>query len=173
MIRDILLYPDKRLETPCDAVEEFDTLDLRQLIDDMFETMYAGGGVGLAAPQIGVLKRVAVIDRSTGKDPAQKIVLINPKIINVQGTQHGAEGCLCFPGFMEHVTRAMRISVEAGNPEGESIQLQEEGLLARVFQHEIDHLNGILFIRRMSSLKRELIRHKIRKMIRAGDWGAE
>src|SRR5512145_1702852 len=171
MIQDILLYPDKRLETPCDPVEAFDTADLRQLVDDMFETMYFKGGVGLAAPQIGVLKQVLVIDRSAGKDPAQKIVLINPKITETEGIQNGAEGCLCFPGFMEQVTRAMAVTVEGRNVLGESVQLQGDGLLARAFQHEIDHLNGILFIRRMSALKRELIRHKIRKMLRSGDWG--
>lgn len=171
MIRDILLYPDKRLETPCDPVEEFDTADLRRLVEDMYETMYYKGGVGLAAPQIGVLKQVLVIDRSAGKDPARKIVLMNPRITEAQGTQHGAEGCLCFPGFMEQVTRAMTVTVEGRNALGESIQLQGEGLLARAFQHEIDHVNGILFIRRMSALKRELIRHKIRKMLRNGAWG--
>ncbi len=171
MIRDILLYPDKRLETPCDPVEEFDTADLHQLIEDMFETMYYKGGVGLAAPQVGVLKQVLVIDRSAGKDPAQRIVLINPHIAETQGTQNGAEGCLCFPGLMEQVTRAMVVTVEGRNALGEPIQIQGEGLLARAFQHEIDHLNGILFIRRMSALKRELLRHKIRKMIRSGDWG--
>jgi len=170
MIRDIVLYPDKRLETPCDPVEDFDTADLHRLIEDMFETMYHKGGVGLAAPQVGVLKQIFVLDSSAGKDPAQKIVLANPRITEMQGVQNGAEGCLCFPGFMEQVTRAMAVTVEGKNASGETIQVRGEGLLARAFQHEIDHLNGILFIRRMSALKRELIRHKIRKKLRSGDW---
>lgn len=172
MIQDIVLYPDKRLETPCSAVEEFNTEDLHRLIDDMFETMYANGGLGLAAPQIGVMKRVTVIDISSGKDPSKKIILINPTITDMKGTQRGEEGCLCFPGFMEQVTRSMTVSVAATNSAGATYQMQGEGILARALQHEIDHLNGILFIRRMSSLKRELIRHKIRKMLRTGDWKA-
>lgn len=171
MIRDIVLYPDKRLETLCDPVQEFDTGELNQLLTDMFETMYANKGLGLAAPQIGVLKQIAVIDASLGKDPNQRIVLVNPVISDEQGSQSGSEGCLCFPGFTERITRSMIVTVDASNAAGESIQLQGEGLLARAFQHEIDHLNGVLFIRRMSSLKRELIRHKIRKLLRSGDWG--
>jgi|WetSurMetagenome_2_1015567.scaffolds.fasta_scaffold502746_2 peptide deformylase len=170
MIRDIILYPDKQLETPCDPVVEFDTVVLRQLIDDMFETMYVGGGVGLAAPQIGVLTQVVVIDRSAGKDPTQKIVLINPIITDMQGTQRGEEGCLSFPGFRETVVRSMSVITDAKDLAGEAVHLQSDGLLARAIQHEIDHLNGIVFIRRMSSLKRELIRRKIRRMLHAGKW---
>ena len=159
------------METPCDAVETFDTADLHQLLDEMFETMYAHEAVGLAAPQIGVEKQIAVIDVSSGSDLNQRIVLINPIISDMRGTQGGPEGCLCFPGFTEEITRSMFVTVDARNAAGQTIHLEGEGLLARAFQHEIDHLNGILFIRRMSSLKRELVRRKIRKMLRAGEWG--
>lgn len=170
MIRDLVLYPDKRLETPCAPVEEFDTGDLQQLIADLFESMYFHGGVGLAAPQIGILKQAAVIDPSLGGDPNQMIVLINPIITSMQGNQRNQEGCLSFPGLTEKVTRSMRVIVEAKNATGEAVELQRDGLLARAFQHEIDHLKGIVFIRHMSSLKRELIRRKIRKMIHVGKW---
>jgi peptide deformylase len=171
MIRDLVFYPDKRLETSCPPVEEFDNGDLKQLVADLFESMYFHGGVGLAAPQIGVLKQAAVIDQSAGKDPNQKIVLINPIITDMQGTQCGEEGCLSFPGFTETVVRSMSVIIDAKDLAGEAIHLQSDGLLARALQHEIDHLNGIVFIRRMSSLKRELIRRKIRRMLHAGKWG--
>jgi peptide deformylase len=171
MIRDIILYPDKRLETPCDAVEEFDTDDLNRLLNDMFETMYANKGLGLAAPQIGIMKQIAVIDASSGKDLTQRIVLINPTISDMQGSHRDSEGCLCFPGFSEQITRSMTVTVNARNAAGVSIQLRGVELLARAFQHEIDHLNRILFIRRMSSLKRELIRRKIQKLLRKREWG--
>jgi peptide deformylase len=170
MIRDIILYPDERLETPCDPVEAFDTGDLRQLVADMFEAMYFHRGIGLAAPQIGVMKQVAVIDPSSGKDSSKKIVLINPTITDMQGTQRGEEGCLCFPGFVEQVTRSMNVIVDARDTAGAAVHLQSNGLLSRALQHEIDHLHGILFIRRMSALKRELIRRKIRKLLHAGTW---
>ena len=171
MIRDIVLYPDKRLETLCSPVEEFDTGDLRQLVADLFESMYFHGGVGLAAPQIGIMKQVAVIDRSSGGDSGQRVILINPVITDMRGTQCVEEGCLSFPGFKEKVARPMSVTVDAKDPTGEAAHLQSDALLARVFQHEIDHLNGIVFIRRMSSLKRELIRRRIRRMLRTGDWG--
>jgi peptide deformylase len=171
MIRDILLYPDRRLETPCDPVEEFDAGDLHQIVADMFETMYFHGGIGLAAPQIGIMKQVAVIDTSAGGDLDKKIVLINPAIADSQGTQRGDEGCLCFPGFVEQITRSMSVIVDARDSLGASVHLQSEGLLSRALQHEIDHLCGILFLRRMSALKRELIRRRIRRMSHAGDWG--
>jgi peptide deformylase len=170
MIRDILLYPDKRLETACEPVEKFDSGDLRQLVADMFESMYFHGGIGLAAPQIGVLKQIAVIDPSAGKDLGKRIVLINPTIGERQGNQRGNEGCLCFPGFVEQITRSMSVVVETRDSSGGVVHLKSEGLLSRALQHEIDHLNGILFIRRMSSLKRELVRRKIRKLLQAGDW---
>jgi peptide deformylase len=172
MIRNVILYPDRRLETPCDPVMEFDTPDLHQLVADLFETMYYHEGLGLAAPQIGVMKQVAVIDPSSGGDSGKKIILINPRITDMQGAQSGGEGCLSFPGLVEQIARSMSIAVDARDPSGATIRLQCDGLLSRAAQHEIDHLAGILFLRRMSSLKRELIRRRIRKMLRAGDWGA-
>ena len=127
MIRDIVLYPDKRLETVCDPIEEFGSVDLHQLLDDMFETMYFNSGLGLAAPQIGVMKQVAVIDISGGKDPGQKVVLINPSIAASQGAQSGPEGCLCFPGIIEPVTRAMQVTVNARNAAGRRYSCKATG----------------------------------------------
>jgi peptide deformylase len=171
MIRDIILYPDRCLETPCDPVTKFDTPGLHQLVADLFETMYFYEGLGLAAPQIGVMRRVAVIDSSSGRDTGEKIVLINPRNTEAQGTQCNEEGCLSFPDFVERITRSMSVIVDARDSTGAAIHLQCDGLLSRALQHEIDHLNGILFLRHMSSLKRELIRRKIRKMLHAGNWG--
>jgi peptide deformylase len=172
MIRDVILYPNRCLETPCDPVTEFDTSGLHQLVADLFETMYFHEGLGLAAPQISVMKRVAVIDPPSGRDPGKKIVLINPRIAEAQGTQCNEEGCLSFPDFVERITRSMSVIVDARDLAGSAIYLQGDGLLSRALQHEIDHLNGILFIQRMSSLKRQLIRRKIRKMLNAGNWGS-
>jgi peptide deformylase len=171
MIRDVVLYPDSCLETPCDPVTEFATPGLHQLVADLFETMYFQEGIGLAAPQIRVMKQVAVIDPSSGKDPGKKIVLVNPRIVEAHGAQYIEEGCLSFPDFVERITRSMSVIVDARDATGAAVYLQSDGLLSRALQHEIDHLNGILFIRHMSSLKRELIRRKIRKMLHAGDWG--
>ncbi len=171
MVYDVIRYPDPRLETPCDPVVEFDTPELDQLVADMFDTMYYHKGVGLAAPQIGVMRQVAVIDVSLGEDPGQKIVIINPRIGRKAGTQRDEEGCLCFPGFREKVTRALNVVVEARDASGQAIRLEGEGLLSRALQHEIDHLDGVLFIQHISALKRDLIRRKIRKLIRAGEWG--
>lgn len=172
MIRKVILYPDSRLEMPCDPVNEFDTPGLRQLLTDMFETMYFSNGLGLAAPQIGVLKQVAVIDSSSGKDPGTKIVLINPKLTDAQGAQCSEEGCLSFPGFIEKITRSMSVRVYGSDVTGAAVHFQSDGLVSCALQHEIDHLSGILFIKRMSSLKRELICRKVRKMIRTAEWGA-
>jgi peptide deformylase len=171
MIREVILYPDPSLEMPCDPVKEFNTPALQQLLADMFETMYFNGGLGLAAPQIGVMKQVAVIDPSSGKDPGKKIVLINSRITDAQGVQHIEEGCLSFPGMIEKVTRSMSVSVCGMDITGAATYLQTDGLVSCALQHEIDHLNGILFIKRMSSLKRELICRKVRKLLRAGKWG--
>jgi len=172
MIRDVILYPNRRLETPCDPVAEFDTSGLHQLVADLFETMYFHEGLGLAAPQISVMKRVAVIDPSSGRGPGNKIVLINPSITEAQGTQCNEEGCLSFPDFVERITRSMSVIVDARDSTGAAVHLQCDGMLSHALQHEIDHLNGILFLRRMSSLKRELIRRKIRRMLHAGNWSS-
>ncbi len=149
---------------------EFDKHELHTFLDDMFESMYAAKGVGLAAPQIGVSKRIAVIDCSVAEDPAQKIVLINPEIIHVEGKQKGEEGCLSIPGFREEVTRGKRVTVRAQNAKGETFEQTGEDLLARAFLHETDHLSGRLYISHISALKRDLIKRKVRKLAKAGEW---
>jgi peptide deformylase len=170
MIFPIVKYGDPVLERPAAPVTEFDTPELRQFIEDMFESMYAAKGVGLAATQIGFSRRVAVIDCSVAEDPAQKIVLINPEIIKVEGKQKGEEGCLSIPGFREQVSRGKSVTVRAQNVKGEFFEQTGEDLLARAFLHETDHLYGKLYITHISVLKRDLIRRKIRKMVKAGEW---
>jgi peptide deformylase len=170
MVRKILKYGEPMLERPADPVTDFDTPELRELIGDMWETMYAAKGVGLAAPQIGSSTRISVIDVSVGEDETKKIVIINPEILSSEGTQTGEEGCLSIPGFREPVTRANQVTVRAQNEKGETIELSGEELLARALQHEIDHLNGILFINHLSTLKRDIIRRKIKKLQKAGEW---
>jgi peptide deformylase len=170
MILKILKYGEPVLEQRAQEVTEFDTPELHQLIADMWETMYAAKGVGLAAPQVGVGQRVSVIDISVGEDESKKIVIINPEITSSEGKQTGEEGCLSIPGFREPVTRANKVTVRAQNEKGETIELCGDDLLARAFQHEIDHLNGILFINHLSALKRDIIRRKIKKLQKAGEW---
>ena len=169
-IYKIVKYGDPVLETPAQPVTEFGTSELRDLVDNMFETMYAAKGLGLAAPQIAVSQRLAVIDPSAGEDPSARLVLINPEFLDKQGKQVGEEGCLSIPGFREDVTRAMKVRVRAQNVEGESFELDAQELLARAIQHEIDHLNGVLFLSHVSMLKRDLIRRKIRKLSKANEW---
>jgi peptide deformylase len=170
MIRKIIKYGDPVLEQRAAPVTEFDTPELCQLIEDMWETMYAAKGVGLAAPQVGVLKRVSVIDTSVGEDEAKKVVIINPEVTFREGKQTGEEGCLSIPGFREPVTRAGKVLVRAQNLKGETVELPGEELLARALEHEIDHLNGILFLNHLSALKRDMIRRKIKKLQKAGEW---
>jgi peptide deformylase len=136
----------------------------------MFESMYAAKGVGLAAPQIGISRRIAVIDPSAGEDPQKRLVLINPEIVRVEGTQTEEEGCLSVPGFREPVKRGKRVTIRARDARGETFERTGEDLLARAFLHETDHLNGKLYINHISMLKRDLIRRKIRKRMKAGDW---
>lgn len=170
MIYPIVKYGDPVLETKAASIEEFDTPEIHKLVEDMFESMYAARGVGLAAPQIGISKRIAVIDCSNGERPEEKIVIINPEIVKVEGTQVNEEGCLSIPGFRENVTRGKRVTVKAQNAKGEWFEMTGEDLLARAFQHETDHLNGILYINHVSVLKRDLIKRKIRKLAKAGEW---
>ena len=170
MMYSILLFGEPVLEKQAAAVTEFDTPELHKLIEDMFESMYAAKGVGLAAPQIGIAKRIAVIDLSVAEDPAQKIVLINPEIIRKEEFQTGEEGCLSLPGFREQVTRPKTVTVRAQNIKGEPFEMTGDELLARAFAHEIDHLNGRLYISHVSALKRDLIRRKVRKLVKAGEW---
>jgi peptide deformylase len=170
MVRKIVKYGEAVLEKPASSVTEFGTPQLKQLVADMFETMYAAKGVGLAAPQIGVSQRVTVIDTSVGEDEAQRLVIINPEIRFREGKQTGEEGCLSIPGFREPVTRSAKVVVKAHNEKGEAIEVEGEELLARALEHEIDHLNGVLFISHLSALKRDMIRRKIKKLQRAGEW---
>jgi peptide deformylase len=170
MVRKILKYGEPILEQAAEPVTEFDTQELNELIADMWETMYASKGVGLAAPQIGVAKRISVIDISVGEDESKKVVIINPEVSSKEGSQTGEEGCLSIPGFREPLTRANKVTVRARNEKGEAIELAGEELLARAFLHEIDHLNGVLFIAHLSALKRDIIRRKIKKLQKAGEW---
>ena len=169
MIHAIVKYGDAVLETPTQPVQNFDE-ELQTLVADMFESMYAANGVGLAAPQIGIGKRLAVIDVSNGKNPEAKIVCINPQVIHSEGEQREEEGCLSLPGFRGHVLRPQFVTVRAQDATGKEFEMRGEGLLARAFCHEIDHLDGTLFVTHLSLLKRDLIRRKIRKMKKAGEW---
>lgn len=170
MVYPIVKYGDPVLEREAETVTEFDTPELNQLLEDMFESMYAAKGVGLAAPQIGIARKIAVIDCSNAENPAEKIVLINPEIIKVEGKQVGEEGCLSIPGFREQVKRGRTVTVRAQNAKGETFEMTGEDLLARAFQHETDHLYGRLYISHVSALKRDLIRRKVKKLVRAGEW---
>lgn len=170
MVYPIVKLGDPVLEREAEAVKEFDTPELNQLIADMFESMYAAKGVGLAAPQIGISRKIAVIDTSVGEKPEDKLVLINPKILHLEGKQTGEEGCLSIPGFREQVKRARSAAIRAQNAKGEWFEMSGEELLARAFQHEIDHLYGKLYIKHISALKRDLIKRKVRKLVKAGEW---
>ncbi len=171
MIYPIVKFGNPVLENEAADITEFDTPELHKLIEDMFESMYAAKGVGLAAPQIGIGKKISVIDISNGEKPEDKLVLINPKILRVEGKQNGEEGCLSIPGFREQVRRGKRVTVRAQNVKGESFEKTGEDLLARAFLHETDHLYGRLYITHISALKRDLMKRKIKKMQRAGEWG--
>jgi peptide deformylase len=169
MILPIVKYPEPVLQKPGEPVTEFDS-ELRKFVADMFETMYASQGIGLAAQQVGVAKRVTVIDLSMGKDPAQRLVLVNPEVILREGKQYEEEGCLSFPEIREKISRAAKVRIRAQDENGKWFERDGEELLARAFQHEIDHLDGVLFIFRMSALKRDLTLRKIRKLQREGTW---
>jgi peptide deformylase len=169
MIYPIVKYGDPVLERTAEPVTVFDA-HLRKLIEDMFESMYSAHGVGLAAPQIGIPKRIAVVDVTFKEDPAQKMVLINPEIIHKEGHQRSNEGCLSLPEFREKVTRPNRVTVRAQDVHGKTFEHTGEDLLARAFLHETDHLNGKLFISHISALKRDIVKRKIRKLARAGEW---
>jgi peptide deformylase len=170
MIYPIVKYGQPVLEQRGADITEFDTPELHKLIEDMFESMYAAKGVGLAAPQIGIGKRLAVIDTTTGEDEGQKIVLINPEIVKFEGSQKSEEGCLSLPGFREQVNRPQKVTVRAQDVTGKEFEMTGENLLARAFLHETDHLNGKLYISHVSALKRDLIRRKVRKLQKVGDW---
>ena len=170
MVYPIVKFGDPVLEREAEEVTEFDTPDLHKFLDDMFESMYAHKGVGLAAPQIGISRKIAVIDVSNGEKPEDKLVLINPTIVKVDGKQEGEEGCLSIPGFREQVKRGRSVIVRARSARGEVFERTAEDLLARAFLHETDHLYGKLYITHISALKRDLMKRKIKKLQRAGDW---
>jgi len=168
-IYPIVKYGDPILEKPGAPVKKFDA-ELEELAEDMFASMYAAQGVGLAAPQVGLSLRLAVVDVTGGKNPEAKIVLANPEVIHAEGEVREEEGCLSVPGFRGYVMRPQFVTVKAQNAKGESFEIRGENLLARAFCHEIDHLNGILFLQHLSMLKRDLIRRKIKKLRKQGEW---
>ena len=170
MVYPIVKFGEPVLEREADNVTEFDTPELHKLLEDMFESMYAAKGVGLAAPQIGIGKKIAVIDCSNGERPEEKLVIINPEIVKIEGKQEGEEGCLSIPGFREQVRRGKRVTLRARNAKGEEFEMTGEDLLARAFLHETEHLYGKLYISHISALKRDLMKRKIKKLQRAGEW---
>jgi peptide deformylase len=169
MIYPIVKFGNPVLEKPAGPVTVFDD-ELKKLVEDMFESMYEAKGVGLAAPQIGISKRLAVIDVTFKEDPDAKLVLANPEIIKVEGKHTQNEGCLSIPEFREPVTRPNKVTIRAQDVNGEWYEKTGEDLLARAFLHETDHLNGKLYLGHLSALKRDLIKRKIRKLIKAGEW---
>jgi peptide deformylase len=169
MIRPILKYGDTVLHERAAPVDQF-TIDIDRLISDMIETMYAAPGIGLAAPQVGVGRRIFVVDLSLGSDPKGLIVMVNPEFVQRDGMQLEEEGCLSAPGFNATVVRPARAVVKGLDREGNPHQIEGTDLLARAFQHEMDHLDGMLFIDRLRGIKRDLIVRKIRKLGRAGKW---
>jgi peptide deformylase len=172
MIYPIVKFGNPVLEKPAEPVTVFDD-QLKQLIEDMFESMYEAHGVGLAAPQIGISKRLAVIDVTFQEDPEAKLVLANPEILQTEGKHTQPEGCLSIPEFREPVSRPRKVKIRAQDINGkwyERTTKEGEELLARAFVHEIDHLNGKLYISHISALKRDLMKRKIRKLTKAGAW---
>jgi peptide deformylase len=169
MILEVVKYGDPVLTRQAEEITKFDD-SLRKLVDNMFETMYGAPGVGLAAPQVGVLKRLFIMDCSSGKNKKQKLALINPVIESEEGEQIGDEGCLSFPGIYIQVARPQRLVVRAQDVDGSAFTLDLMDLEARCASHETDHLDGELFINYLSPLKRDLTRRKIKKRIKQGDW---
>ena len=168
-IHEVVKYPDPVLAKPSEKVTEF-TPELAEFVEEMFETMYAAQGIGLAAPQIAVSKQITVIDISFKERPEDKIALINPEVIDRRGKQYEDEGCLSLPEIYEKVQRDEWVKVRAQNVKGEFFEVEGEELLSRALQHEIDHLHGILFLDHLSLLKRDLVLRRIKKLQKAGDW---
>ena len=169
MRRPILRYGERPLHAPAEPVSRFDQ-NFHALIDDMIETMYAAPGIGLAAPQVGVPVRVFVADLSVGRDPSQLIVMVNPEFVEREGTQLEEEGCLSLPGFNATVLRPARAVVRGLDREGREQRIEGTGLLARAFQHEIDHLDGRLFVDRLRGIRRDVIVRKVQRLQRSGKW---
>ncbi len=170
-LRPIVLYPDPVLLRPTRLVETVDDA-VRELVQDMAETMYAAPGIGLAANQVGVSLRVCVVDITAGERQGELLAFVNPRILETEGREVGEEGCLSFPDIHLDIERARAITVEALDASGQPFRLEAEGMLARVIQHEVEHLDGKTFLRNVSPLKREMVKRKIRKRIEAGDWVA-
>jgi peptide deformylase len=168
-IHEVIKYPNPVLAKRGEPVTVFDA-ELKQFVDEMFDSMYAAQGIGLAAPQISISKRIAIVDVSFQKNPKEKIVLINPEIIEREGRQVEEEGCLSLPDIREKVSRAEWVKVRAQDVTGKWVEVEGEELLARALQHEIDHLDGILFIDHLSRLKRDLVLRKIKKLQKNGEW---
>ena len=168
-IYEVLKYPDPVLTQPGIAVSEFGP-ELKDFIADMFDSMYAAQGIGLAAPQIGVSKQITIIDTSFKKNPDDKLVFVNPVIIDRKGEQYEEEGCLSLPEIREKVKRSAWVKVRAQDASGEFFEIEGEELLSRALQHEIDHLHGRLFIDHLSRLKRDLVHRRIRKLQKIGEW---
>lgn len=164
-VLDIRSYPDEILRKKTRLIDNPLDIEIQRLIDDMVETMMAAPGVGLAANQVGVSKRLCVIDITAGKEPGNLYVLINPEIIDKQGSEVCEEGCLSVPGYYAQVKRAAAVVVRYLDRDGNEKELEAEGLLARAVQHEIDHLNGILFVDRLGPVRREIFRKKYRKAL--------
>ena len=169
MILRISKYGSPELRTVSKPVDAFDA-ELEKISKNMVETMYSSPGIGLAANQIGINIRLATIDLSVGEDPSQLIIICNPEIVSSEGEQKNDEGCLSVPDFSDIVVRPQKLTIRGVNLKGEEVRHEAEGLLARCFCHEIDHLNGILFVDRLSPLKRTLIRNRIKKLAKAGEW---
>ena len=169
MLRPLVRYGGAALRTPAARVETFDA-ELQTLVDDMIETMYAAPGIGLAAPQVGVARQVCVIDLSVGKRGGELLTLVNPEFVERDGMQLEEEGCLSVPGFNATVARPARVVVRARDRHGAERTIEGTGLLARALQHEIDHLEGKLFLDRLRGVQRDIIVRKIRKLQRAGKW---
>ena len=169
MIRPVLKYGAEELVKVSSPVVAYDD-DLRVLIRDLADTMYAERGVGLAAPQVGVNLRVIVVDVRTAEEEGERLELVNPQIISSQGRENGEEGCLSIPGFTAPVERPQKIEVKASDAEGRDLHFEAEDMLARVICHEVDHLDGVLYLDRISFLRRDVIRRKIKKLVKAGEW---
>ncbi len=168
-VYEVVKFPDPVLARKGDRVQDFGP-ELAEFVADMFESMYAAQGIGLAAPQIGVSRQITVIDVSFKKNPDDKLVLINPEIILRRGEQYEEEGCLSLPDIREKVKRASWVKVRAQDATGKRFEVEGEELLSRALQHEIDHLHGTLFIDRLSRLKRDLVARRIRKLQKQGEW---
>jgi peptide deformylase len=169
MIVPILKYGARELRNVSTTVDHFGD-ELEEIVKNLFDTMYGSPGIGLAAAQIGINLRLATIDLSVGEDASKRIVICNPEIVSVEGEQKSDEGCLSIPDFSETVTRPQKMVIRGLDRNGEEITIEAEGLLARCLSHEIDHMNGVLFVDHLSPLKRTLIRNKIKKLAKSGEW---